>query len=261
MLLRYLCILLPAGILAGIASSVAGLASLVSYPALLLAGIPPVAANVTNTTALIFTGLGSTFGSQKELHGHSRELWRLVPLTVLGGLAGGFLLLAAPASSFEHVVPFFIFGAAMLILWPQLPHRRASEKPRISVQSGRARRRLTAVLIAMAIFLVGMYTGYFGAAGGVVLLAILGATSKLPFSEYNALKNVALGASNLVATLLFIFRAHIIWLAALPLAVGFFFGGFIGPVIVRHVPSRALNIFIGAAAVDLSVFLFIKTYF
>lgn len=237
---KYLYILFPAGILAGIASSVAGLASLVSYPALLLAGIPPVAANVTNTAALIFTGVGSGVASRRELKGQKRELLRLLPLTVGGSVCGGLLLLAAPASSFEHVVPFFIFGAALLILKPLFFPSASREKP------GARRGRLIFFLAGAAVFLVGAYTGYFGAAGGVVMLAILGATSRASFAEYNALKNVTLGASNLAATLLFAFRGNICWLAALPLAAGFFVGGAIGPHIVRRVPARALSVVIAA---------------
>ena len=112
-----------------------------------------------------------------------------------------------------------------------------------------------------AIFLVGAYTGYFGAAGGVLMLAILAATSRLEFAEYNALKNISLGASNLVATLLYAFRAHIYWLAVVPLAAGLFVGGYIGPFIVRRVSSKLLNILIAVGAITLSVFLFVQTYF
>lgn len=260
MIWKYIYILLPAGVLAGIASAVAGLASLVSYPALLLVGIPPVTANITNTAALIFTSLGSAVSSKRELRGHLRELLKLLPLTVGGSLCGSILLIVSPAASFEHIVPFFILGAALLILWPELPH---SHRPKLSSGGGKSmmRKRITAIAVCAAIFLVGAYTGYFGAAGGVMMLAILAATSSLEFAEYNALKNVALGASNLVATMLFAFRAHIEWLAALPLAAGFFAGGMIGPAIVRRVSSRLLNILIAVCAAALSVYLFVGAYF
>ncbi|HBF36025.1 MAG TPA: sulfite exporter TauE/SafE family protein [Firmicutes bacterium] len=261
---HYLFILFPAGILAGITSSAAGLASLVSYPALLAVGIPPVYANVTNTAALIFTGVGSGLSSRRELHGHSRELFRLLPLTVGGSLCGSMLLLMAPAVTFEHVVPFFIFGAALLIFRPE---RAALEQCRQLAAANdenwnhKFHRKATVAAYSIAIFLVGAYTGYFGAAGGVVMLAILSATSHAEFAEYNALKNVSLGASNLVATLIYIFRSHINWLAAAPLAAGFFIGGYIGPSIVRHVSSKVLRVVIAAGAMGLAVTLFIQTYF
>jgi uncharacterized protein len=262
MIWKYIYILFPAGILAGIASSVAGLASLVSYPALLLVGISPVSANITNTAALVFSAVGSGVASKRELSGHNRELLKLLPLTIGGSLCGSVLLLVAPATSFEHVVPFFIFGAALLILYPELPHTRSIKGHRLT-DDGKSllRKRVLAAAVSTAIFLVGAYTGYFGAAGGVVMLAILAATSHLEFTEYNALKNVSLGTSNLVAAILFSFRAHIYWLAVFPLATGFLIGGFIGPHIVRHVPPKPLKIVIAAGAIGLAAFLFIRTYF
>jgi uncharacterized membrane protein YfcA len=227
MLGHYLLVLFPAGILAGITSSVAGLASLVSYPALLAVGIPPVYANVTNTAALIFTALGSGVSSRHELRGHGRELLRLLPLTVGGSLLGSMLLLMAPAATFEHVVPFFILGSALLILRPKqatLDQHRQLVAAGDETGNRELRKKATVAAYSIAIFLVGAYTGYFGAAAGVVMLAILAATSHAEFAEYNALKNVSLGASNLVATLIYIFRSHIDWLAAAPLAAGFFIG-------------------------------------
>ena len=234
------------------------MASLVSYPALLAVGIPPVSANVTNTAALIFTAVGSGVSSRKELKGHAKEIWKLLPLTAAGGFCGSLLLLSAPASSFEHVVPFFILFAAMLILRPNL-----LKFPRPDVADGRSvfRRRLFGTLFFALVFAVGIYAGYFGAAAGVVMLAMLSATSPLEFAEYNAVKNIALGASNLVATLLFLFLGRINWMAALPLAVGFFIGGSIGPRIVRHVPVKALRRVIAALAFVLAVSLFVQTYF
>ena len=260
MIWKYVLILLPAGILAGIASSVAGLASLVSYPALLLVGIPPVTADVTNTAALIFTGIGSTISSKRELRGHARELLKLLPLTVGGSVCGGLLLLSAPASSFEHIVPFFILSAALLIIWPDLPHVHRKESVSTHEKSP-LKKRAAVVAVCILIFFVGAYSGYFGAAAGVVLLAILAATSHLEFAEYNALKNVALGASNAVAAILFAFRTHIEWMAAVPLAIGFFAGGMIGPAIVRRLPARVLHIAIFICATGLAVYLFVKAYY
>lgn len=260
MLWKYILVLLPAGVLAGIASTVAGLASLVSYPALLLVGIPPVTADVTNTTSLIFTGIGSAISSRRELRGHVRELLKLLPLTIGGSICGSMLLLTAPASTFEHVVPFFIFAAAVLIIWPELPHPHR-QKAASENEKGPWKKRAAAIIVCILIFCVGMYSGYFGAAAGVVMLAILAATSQLKFAEYNALKNVALGASNVVAAIFFAFHTHIEWMAVVPLAIGFFAGGMIGPAIVRRVPTRVLHIIIAICATGLAAYLFVKAYF
>ena len=100
--------LLVAGIGAGLTATLAGLASLVSYPALLAIGVPPVIANVTNTAALVFTGVGSAVSSLPELRGRGKFLWRLILIVSLGSIFGSALLLIAPASTFEKIVPFFI---------------------------------------------------------------------------------------------------------------------------------------------------------
>lgn len=98
----------PVGILAGIMSTVTGLASLVSYPALLMAGVSPVYANVTNTAALILNGIGSGVSSSRELHGHWKEMFKILLLVFVGGIIGSFLLLSVPSKVFESIVPFFL---------------------------------------------------------------------------------------------------------------------------------------------------------
>lgn len=119
--------LIAAGFVAGLLASVAGLASLASYPALLLVGLPPVLANVTNTTALIFSGIGSTMSSLRELHGHWKKVALFTFLASCGSVAGSWLLLIAPASSFEKIVPFFIFAAGLFIITFK-PQKRNFEK-------------------------------------------------------------------------------------------------------------------------------------
>lgn len=112
-----LLLLFPAGVIAGILSTVTGLASLVSYPSLLMVGLMPVSANVTNTAALILTGLGSVFSSKKELASDRQEIIKIVPAALLGSVFGSLLLLEQPASEFAKVVPFFIFAAGLLLLF------------------------------------------------------------------------------------------------------------------------------------------------
>src|SRR4051794_29567222 len=115
-------LLFAAGIGGGLAGSIAGLASVSTYPALLLVGLPPVIANVTNTVALVFNGVGSVWGSLPELAGQRAQLKRLLPIGALGGAAGAALLLTTPAEGFEHVVPILLALSAIVIA---LPHRVA----------------------------------------------------------------------------------------------------------------------------------------
>src|SRR3954454_13505759 len=117
-------LLFVAGIGGGLAGSIAGLASVATYPALLLVGLPPVTANVTNTVALVFNGIGSVSGSLPELQGQRAELTRLMPIAAVGGAAGAALLLSIPAEGFEKVVPILLGVSAILIA---LPRRQRAE--------------------------------------------------------------------------------------------------------------------------------------
>lgn len=254
-----IAILFPVGILAGVVSTTAGMASLVSYPALLSVGIPPVFANVTNTAALVMTGFGSTVSSQKELGDHKKDLIKVLPLTILGSVVGSVLLLEQPSASFTKVVPFFILLAGILMLTSIKKTTAGHPAASLSVHSHHS--LMITIIVVAAVLFVGAYCGYFGAAGGVMMLAILSATTSMPYSSYNALKNVSLGASNLVATLIFAFKSHIYWWLVIPLGLGLFVGGYIGPKIVRVIPEKVLKIVVSMLAFGLAIDLFVKAYF
>ncbi|CAH1850887.1 sulfite exporter TauE/SafE family protein [Convivina intestini] len=259
---QHFLFLIPMGILAGIVSSTAGLASLISYPALLAVGVPPIYANVTNTAALVMTGLGTTVSSRKELGNHRADIIKILPFTVGGSILGAWLLLSAPATTFEKIVPFFVLVAGLLLLSQinKSNHNRPASANRESIEND-DQHPLYQFVVSIGILLVGVYCGYFGAAGGVLLLAILSATTTMSFASYNALKNLSLGCANLVATIIYILSSHIYWSLMVPLGIGLFIGGWIGPRIVRRLPERLLKIVISLAAIALAVDLFVKAYF
>ncbi len=246
-------LLVLAGVGAGLTGSIAGLASLVSYPALLAAGLPPVTANVTNTVALVLTSVGSVSASRPELSGQGRRLAPMVAAGVLGGAAGAALLLVTPAEAFERLVPVLIGGAAVAILLQRPPRDLAAE-------GRRARRGRDPWWLVTGIALVAVYGGYFGAAAGVLLLALLllGTGEGLPRS--NALKNVVLGSANAVAALGFVLLAPVAWSAALPLALGCLAGGRLGPRVVRRAPQAALRRLIALAGLVLATALAVDAY-
>ncbi|MBT9671367.1 TSUP family transporter [Secundilactobacillus kimchicus] len=248
-----------AGVAAGLLASTAGLASVVSYPALLAVGLPPVLANVTNTAALIFSGLGAITASIKELRGHWRRVSLFVVLSLLGSVGGSWLLLAAPAESFEKVVPFFILTAALMLLISGRQTSSTTDSLRAARQHPN-KRFLVLLASYLGVILVGAYTGYFGAAGGVLFLALLSVILDDEFAVINAIKNVMAFAGNFVATIIFIFRSHIVWHFVIVMGVGLFIGGYLGPVIVRHVNIKLLRALIALAAMVLAVDLFIKAY-
>jgi uncharacterized membrane protein YfcA len=242
-------LLLGAGFAAGLAGSMAGLASLFSYPALLAAGLPAVAANVTNTVALTLNGVGAAVGSRLELVGQGPTLRRFALLAAAGGATGAALLLVTPSEAFERIVPFLVgAGSFALILQPRI---RAAAV-RTSSRSGPA--------AALGLFGVMVYGGYFGAAAGVLVLALLLVTLPVGLLVGNALKNVLLGVANAVAAVGFALFGPVVWAAVLPLAAGVFAGSWTGPVVARRLPAGPLRIGIGSAGIALAVALAVEAY-
>jgi uncharacterized membrane protein YfcA len=246
--------LVVAGIGAGLTGSIAGLASLISYPALLAIGIPPVTANVTNTVALVLNGVGSVSASRPELKGQGRRLVPLMLTAVLGGAVGAVLLLLTPSEAFERIVPFLIAGASAAIL-VQRPPRELAIEGALEHPDHR-----DPWWLALGTFAVTIYGGYFGAAAGVLLLAmyLLGTGEGLP--RGNAMKNVILCVANAVAAVGFIVFASIAWSAALPLAIGLFVGGRLGPRVVRRAPQAALRRVIAVAGLGLAIHLAVQAF-
>lgn len=242
-------ILLGVGILAGIVSTVVSLASIVSYPALLALGIPPLSANVTNTVALLFTAVGATAGSQRELVGQRERVLRIGVLTALGGATGATLLLLTPSGTFELVAPVLIAAASLVLL----------VQPRIAAAIAHVGGEHS-VPLRFAVFAVAIYTGYFGAAGGILMLAVLGAMLELPLVRVNAVKNVVSGLSNGVAAVGFAAFGPVRWGAVLPLAAGFLTGGWIGPSLVRRLPGEALRVVAVVCGVAVAIKLGVDVY-
>ncbi|TWG24209.1 hypothetical protein FHX34_102762 [Actinoplanes teichomyceticus] len=235
-------LLTAGGVGAGLTGSMAGLASLVSYPVLLATGIPPVAANMTNTVALLASAVGAGAGARRELRGQGRRIARLSVLAVAGGLTGALLLMWTPSAAFERIVPGLIVLGALALLF-RGPVRdwylRPGWRPPVN----------------LAVFLIAIYGGYFGAAAGVLLLAVLVVAVTEPFAVTNAVKSVVLGAANLVAAALYAVTGPVHWTAAALLAAGCLVGSGIGPALVRRTPERPLRTAIAVAALCLATYL------
>jgi len=259
-----LAALLGVGVVAGIVSTVASLASIVSYPALLALGLSPVSANVTNTVALMFTAVGAAAGSRPELAGQGRRVVRLGLITAAGGGAGAALLLLTPATGFEYAAPVLIAAGSLVILRRPAPlgpeaspatGQDAAGTPKATRAPGR-----NGWLSRAGVFLVAVYVGYFGAAGGILMLAVLIPMFAQSLPRTNALKNVISGLANAVAGIGFAIFGPVRWAAALPLAAGFLIGGWIGPSLVRRLPARGLRIFVGICGLAVAVRLGAGTY-
>jgi uncharacterized membrane protein YfcA len=249
-------LLVLAGVGAGLTGSVAGLASLISYPALLAVGVPPITANVTNTVALVLNSVGSVSASRPELRGQRARLLRLAAAAAVGGAAGAALLLLTPSSAFERIVPWLIAGASAALLVQRPPRELAAE----AAAEDPGRRHGDPWWLPFATFAVCIYAGYFGAAAGVLLLATYLLTTGELLPRSNALKNVMLGVANAVASIGYILLTSIAWSAAIPLAIGLFAGGRLGPRLVRVAPHTLLRRVIAVAGIGLAIKLGISAY-
>lgn len=238
-------LLVVAGFFAGLVGFVTGLASLVSYPALLAAGLPPVAANVTNTVAMVAVGLGSTTKASAEISRDAARLTRLAVISAVGGLAGAILLLTAPEGSFEAVVPFLVAFAAVALLL----------QPRIKKLSGSSE---FPTLYPVSLFFVAVYGGYFGAGAGVIFLALALICTSDTIWRASILKSFFLGIANLVAAILFAFSGNVNWLAAVALSIGAFIGGYCGPPVVKVIPPTILRVAVGILGLGLAAWLLWK---
>lgn len=268
-------LLAAAGVGAGICGTVAGLASLASYPALLSVGLSPISANVTNTVALCGNVMGSVFGARPELAGQLDRIRRFGLLTLVGGAIGAALLLATPSDGFARIVPFLVGLSALLVLFrPQI--QGAIEARRVRI---RERARTAARVGAAApdsgqlgdpgrahwsaqatIFGLGLYGGYFGAGAGVMMIALLSIVTGDILVRVNALKNILLGLANGAAAIGFIVFGPVVWTAALPLGAGCIVGGFIGPKIARVMPATLLRVLIALAGLYLAIELALDAY-
>ncbi len=234
-----------AGIAAGTVNTIVGSGTLLTFPVLLAFGYPPVVANVSNTVGLAPGSLSGAHGYRSELIGQRARIIRLGFASLLGGITGAILLLVLPASAFKAIVPVFIALALVLVvLQPRLARRLEARRRRTGTEDSPA--------LLGALYGIGVYGGYFGAAQGILLLAVLGLALPESLQRANGLKNVLAMLTNLVAGAIFVVVAHVDWPAALLLAGGSVIGGQAGARVGRRLPPVALRIAIvvvGASAI------------
>ncbi|MEP6852743.1 MAG: sulfite exporter TauE/SafE family protein [bacterium] len=237
---------LVAGIWAGTINTVVGSGTLLSFPVLLAVGLPPVTANVSNTVGLAPGSLTGAVGYRRELAGQSRRVATLGVASVIGGGIGAVLLLTLPADAFEAVVPVLIVIALVLVVFqPRLAGWSAAR------HDGATRSSVTPLLWGL-VLATGVYGGYFGAAQGVILIAVMAVLLDDDLQRINGMKNVLAFLANAVAAVVFVLTAHVNWTAAGLIALGAVLGGLLGARIGRRlspVALRAIIVLVGVAAI------------
>lgn len=233
-----------AGIAAGTINTVVGSGSLVTFPALLAFGYPPLIANMTNNLGVLPGAMSGAFAYRKELRTQWSHVVRLAALSLVGGLGGALLLFILPAQAFKKIVPVLIILALVLVVLQPWLRKKVAQRE--------ATTRRSVVLRDSAIFMTGLYGGYFGAAQGIILISILGAMIDETIQKLNSIKIMLALSANTAAAVIFIFRGGIYWPAAGVIAAGSLIGGQLGATIGRRLPApiyRAVIVLVGLVAI------------
>lgn len=243
-----------AGLAAGTINTVVGSGTLITFPTLLAFGVPPVTANVSNNIGLVPGSLSGAYGYRRELSGQRARVLRLALASMAGGAVGAVLLLRLDESAFEAVVPILVgLGLLTVVLQPRINRWIARRHER----DGDPRGYHGAWWVWPLVLLGGVYGGYFGAAQGILLMAIMGIGIPETLQRLNAVKNVLAMLVNLVAGTVFVFVADVDWRVVGLIGVGSVIGGQIGATVGRRLPDAVLRVVIVIVGLTaLAVFLF-----
>ena len=249
--------LVIAAMAGGAVNAVAGGGTLVTFPALLLFGTPPVVANATSTLALVVGTSGGIYGYRKHLDPVRLWLWRFMPVSVLGGLIGAVLLTCTSNQTFSKLVPFLILFATLLFL-AQGTFCRFAHLAAQAGSDGKHRGVWGAVLFQLA---VAVYGGYFGAGIGILMLASLGFIGLSHIHEMNTLKTILASLINLVAAGWFIGAGLIHWPKAGVMTAGALLGYFLGAHYAQRIPQQRVRAIITLIGFAISAVTFYKQFF
>jgi uncharacterized membrane protein YfcA len=227
-----------AAVAGGLVNALAGGGTLITFPMLTAVGVPPVVANVTNTVALCPGYLGATFAQMKDLRDQKRTLLLLLPTGLVGGIAGGILLLHTSDKTFQKLIPYLILLAVVLLAFQD--RLRTWVVGRMSNQGGK---HLSSAWAILPVIPAAIYGGYFGAGVSVMVLAVIGLVLEDSFTRLNALKQAISFSINIAAAVFFLFSGQVVWLAALVMAICALAGGALGgrlagrikPIILRRI--------------------------
>lgn len=268
-------LILIAGLGAGVINAIVGSGTLITFPALVAFGVPPVTATMSNSIGLVPGNITGAFGYRKELAGQRKRLLQLVPASLVGALVGAWLLLHLPATAFETIVPvLLVLALVMVIAQPYLQRMLAARKAakqtagvgRMAGSTAGADGATDATLepeqmsrgknvaVTILVFLTGIYGGYFAAAQGILLIGFLGLMLPEGLQRINGAKNVLVLVVNAVAAASYIIVGfdRIDWPAVLLIAIGSLVGGYLGAKIGRRFPPvllRSIIVILGVVAI------------
>jgi len=230
-----------AGLWAGTINAVVGSGTLVTFPVLIALGVAPVVASMSNAMGLVAGTAAGAWGYRRELAGRGRQLLKLMPASLLGGITGAWLLLHLPEKVFAYVAPVLLVAALLMVLFqPKLQAwiRNREQNPEHAIKD-----KSHGILLVVLIYLAGVYGGYFVAAQGILLVGILGVFLSGTMQNANAMKNILTLTVNMVAAVSYLIFAfdRINWWVVLLIAISSTIGGLLGSKVGRKLSPKVLR--------------------
>ncbi|SER16168.1 hypothetical protein SAMN03080615_04150 [Amphritea atlantica] len=255
-MLTELLILFTAGFFGGVLNSIAGGGSFITFPALLLAGVPPISANATNTFASCSGYMSGTWAFRKDLMEIKDQLPRFILISLIGGICGAWLLLQTPEASFETAVPWLLLFATLLFIF-------GGQLNRTLRQLGTRHRHAStaaATLLTLLLFGVCLYGGFFNAGLGIISLSYLALAGYTDINRMNGLKLLISTFVSLIAIAMFIYDGVIAWYEGSVVLTGTVVGGYVAAHLSRKLPQQQVRNFVSVASIGITLYFFYDVY-
>lgn len=251
-----LILLFFAGLFGGILNSIAGGGSFITFPALMFVGIPPVIANATNTFASCAGYMSGAYAFRKEIAQHKDELWRIITISLIGGVTGAWLLLKTPDAVFRDIIPWLLlFATVLFIFGGQI---NSGLKKIASVH--RHASSIGTILLLITFLGVTIYGGFFNAGLGIITLSYLALAGHTNINTMNGLKLLVSSTVSLIAITLFIYNDAIAWYEGMIVLCGTLVGGYFAANVSRKLPANYVRQFVILVSIATTIYFFIKTY-
>lgn len=251
-----LLLLFIAGVGGGVLNSIAGGGSFITFPALLLVGVAPISANATNTFASYAGYLSGFYALRKDLYAHQAELPRIVLISLIGGIAGAWLLLQTPEARFRQAIPWLLLFATLLFVF--------GGKLNQTLKKLAARHRHASSLGVLSLMLlllgVSIYGGFFNAGLGIITLSYLSLAGHTNINTMNGLKLLVSTVVSLIAIVLFIYHGVIAWYEGSVVMTGTLLGGYVAARLSRHLPQQYVRNFVVIASTGITLYFFYDLY-
>ncbi len=249
-------ILLVAGFLGGVVNSIAGGGSFITFPALIFVGIPPVSANATNTFSSCSGYMSGAYALRKELMAHKHELGRFIIISLIGGIAGAWLLLQTPDDQFRKAIPWLLLFATVLFIWGS----QLNSFLKRSASSHKHASLIGNILLFLMLLGVCIYGGFFNAGLGIIILSYLALAGYQDINTMNGLKLLVSTAVSLIAIVMFVFDGVIVWYQGSIVLIGTLLGGFVAARWSRSLPQHYVRAFVIVSSIGITVYFFYDVY-